>query len=46
MQYTLITDSGKVYTFFIEAVAKTYQQAFGGVIVDASILVEKTKQVA
>ena len=38
MRYTLITPTGKIYTFFIETVAKTYQQAYGGVIVDAQIL--------
>jgi hypothetical protein len=38
MQYTLITTSGKVYTFFIKAVAETYQQAYGGVVVTQQIL--------
>jgi hypothetical protein len=32
MQYTLITGSGKVYTFFIRAVAEQWQQAYGGVV--------------
>ena len=32
MQYTLITGNGKVYTFFIRAVAEQWQQAYGGVV--------------
>jgi len=40
MQYTLISSKGKVYTFFIKAVAETYQQAFGGIIVTAQVLTE------
>lgn len=35
MNYTLITSKGKVYTFYIKALAETYQQAFGGVLVEA-----------
>ena len=27
MKFTLITGNGKVFTFFIKAVAETYQQA-------------------
>ncbi len=38
MQYTLISGNGKVYTFFLRAVAETYQQAYGGVIVTAQAL--------
>ena len=38
MKYTLITSKGKVYTFFIKAVAETYLAAFGGNLFDASIL--------
>lgn len=43
MQYTLITSNGKVYTFFIQALALTYQQAYGGVIVTADALAEITQ---
>jgi hypothetical protein len=43
MQYTLITGNGKVYTFYIQAVAETYQQAYGGVIVTAGSLMEITQ---
>ena len=38
MQFTLITSKGKVYTFFIKAVAETYQQAFGGVVITQQII--------
>ena len=38
MQYTLISSNGKVYTFYLLAVAETYQQAYGGVIVTAQTL--------
>jgi hypothetical protein len=42
MQFTLITSKGKVYTFFIKAVAETYQQAFGGVVITQQILDTET----
>lgn len=32
MQYTLITPRGKIYTFFLRAVAEQFQQAYGGVV--------------
>jgi hypothetical protein len=44
MQYTLITAKGKVYTFFVLALAETYQQAYGGNIVTNDILVDKVAQ--
>ena len=46
MKYTLITARGRVYTFFLRAVAETYQQAYGGVIVSDEILVDKIVQTA
>jgi hypothetical protein len=46
MRYTLITAQGRVYTFFLRAVAETYQQAYGGVIVSDEILVDKIAQTA
>jgi hypothetical protein len=46
MKYTLITKTGKVLTFFLRAVAETYQQAYGGVIVSDEILVDKVAQTA
>jgi len=41
MQYTLITGKGKVYTFFIRAVAEQFQQAYGGVVFTQQILDQK-----
>ena len=38
MKYTLITSKGKVYTFFIQSVANTYQQAYGGVVFTQQVL--------
>lgn len=43
MKYTLITSSGKVYTFFLRAVAETYQQAYGGTLVTGNILSKETQ---
>ena len=40
MKYTLITRNGKVFPFFIKAVAETFQQAYGGNIITAEILKE------
>lgn len=42
MQYTLITGNGKVYTFFIQAVAEQFQQAYGGVVFTQQILETQT----
>ena len=44
MQYSLITAKGKLYTFYLLAVAETYQQAYGGTIVTKDILVDKVAQ--
>jgi hypothetical protein len=44
MKYTLITAKGRVYTFFVLALAETYQQAYGGNIVTNDILVDKVAQ--
>ena len=38
MNYTLITRTGKVYTFYVKAVAETYLTAYGGTVVDNSVL--------
>jgi hypothetical protein len=40
MQFTLITKSGKVYTFYVKALAETYQQAYGGVVFTQQVLVD------
>ena len=42
MQYTLITGNGKVYTFFLKAVALQFQQAYGGVVFSQQELMAKT----
>jgi hypothetical protein len=44
MKYTLITKQGKVYTFFVLALAETYQLAYGGKIVTNDILVDTVAQ--
>jgi hypothetical protein len=41
MKFTLITGNGKVFTFFIKAVAETYQQAYGGTLFTGSILTKE-----
>jgi len=38
MNYTLITRTGKIYTFYVKSVAETYQAAYGGVLVDNHVL--------
>ena len=38
MKYTLITKTGKLYTFYVLAVAETYLQAYGGTLVTADCL--------
>jgi hypothetical protein len=40
MKYTLITSKGKVYTFFIRAVAESYQAAYGGTLITDQIYAE------
>ena len=38
MKFTLITKTGKVYTFFVKACAEAFQQAYGGVVFTADVL--------
>ena len=45
MNYTLITAKGKVYTFYVLALANQYQQAYGGVVITQQILVDETAQI-
>jgi hypothetical protein len=45
MKYTLITRSGKVYTFYVQALAEQFQQAYGGVVITQQILVDETAQI-
>jgi hypothetical protein len=44
MKYTLITKTGKLYTFYVQAVAEQYQKAYGGQLITADILVDTTAQ--
>jgi hypothetical protein len=44
MKYTLITAAGKVYTFYVQALAEQYQQAYGGQLISADILVDTIAQ--
>ncbi len=44
MKYTLITATGRVYTFYVQALAETYQQAYGGQLITADILVDTQVQ--
>ena len=46
MKYTLITATGKLYTFYVRSVAETYQQAYGGQLITADILVDTPAQMA
>ncbi len=45
MNYTLITKTGRVYTFYIKALADSYQMAYGGVVITQQILVDETTEV-
>lgn len=46
MKYVLIgTRNGKTYSFFIEAVAKTFQQAYGGCLMQTSVVETETLEV-
>ena len=44
MKFTLITGNGKVFTFFVKAVAETFQQAYGGTLFTGDILTQKETQ--
>jgi hypothetical protein len=43
MNFTLITDNGKVFTFYVKAVAETFQQAYGGTLFTGSILTKENQ---
>jgi hypothetical protein len=45
MKYTLITAKGKVYTFYIQALAEQFQQAYGGVVFTQQVLVDDLAKV-
>lgn len=40
MKYTLITKTGKVMQFYVESVANTYKNLYGGVVFTQQILNE------
>ena len=42
MPFSLITSTGKVYTFYIKAVADLYQQIHGGVVFTDQIVAQST----
>jgi hypothetical protein len=44
MKTTLITSTGRVYTFFVMALAVQFQQAYGGTIVTSQVLAEPVTQ--
>ena len=46
MKYTLIARNGKVFTFFLKAVAETFQQAYGGVVFTQQILEQENVEMA
>lgn len=46
MKYTLIASNGKVFTFFLKAVAETFQQAYGGVVITQQILEQENVEMA
>jgi len=43
MEYTLITSTGRVVTFYGLACAEIFQQAYGGVIFTSEVLKEKVE---
>ena len=44
MKFTLITSSGKIRTFYVQAVAELYQVLEGGVIVTADTIQTNTQK--
>jgi hypothetical protein len=45
MKYTLITKQGRVYTFYVQALAETYLSAYGGTLITGDILVDTPAQI-
>lgn len=46
MNFTLITSKGKVLTFFVNSVAETYQQIYGGTLVTSQIFTKEIENVS
>ena len=42
MKYTVITNVGRIYTFYSRTVAETYARAYRGTLVDLETIVEET----
>jgi hypothetical protein len=42
MQYTLITQAGRIMQFYFEATANCYQGCYGGVVFTSQILIEQS----
>jgi hypothetical protein len=40
MPFSLITSTGKVYTFYVKSVAELYQQIHGGVVITNQIVTQ------
>ena len=38
MQYTVISAKGRVYQFYLRSVAMLWQQAYGGVLLEPSLI--------
>ena len=45
MKYTLITKTGKIMQFFVQATAELYQQINGGVVITEEILVDNKSEI-
>jgi hypothetical protein len=41
MKYTLITQTGQIFQFFLESLAKSYQLAYGGTLITNGIFTQK-----
>jgi hypothetical protein len=44
MTYTVITSNGRIHVLTIKALADTYVQAYGGVVITQQILVDEASQ--
>jgi hypothetical protein len=38
VKYTLITKTGRIYTFYIQALAQTFQAAYGGTLITDTVV--------
>jgi len=42
MSYTLITAQGQIFQFFLETVARQFQQAYGGTVITNQVFETET----